>query len=227
MARSWKAGAAVTTLRNQVNTRFPKRDKTSDGIIGDAAHSSRTSDHNPNARGYVLALDIDEDFGAPGDNMRLADQLRELARTGKDGGRIKYIVYEDRIASATANNWAWRGTGYGHTKHIHISFTTKGEQDGSPFPLPIFDVKPKQLWDGHVPYFDEMMRASQADGDKSLASYRLATRLADMGFYSGTPKPCGEQGYPAKAVAAWQASIGATPTGRYGPVAHRRIFNTG
>lgn len=224
---AWKAGAAVLTLRDQINERFPKRDKASDGIKASSSHTAQNpfSDHEPNSRGYVLALDIDEDFGAKGDNMRLANQLRELAKSGKDGGRLKYVIYEDKIASGTSGNWAWRGSGYGHTKHIHVSFTSKGEQDGSPFPLPIFDqVKPKQHWDGHVPDYAEMLRASQTPGDVSLASWRLAARLADLGHYKGTPKPRGEQGYPAKAVAAWQESIGALGTGRYGPIAHKRIW---
>lgn len=224
---AWKAGAGVLALRDQVNKRFPKRDKASDGIKASSSHTVRNpnSDHEPNKNGYVLALDIDEDFGAKGDNMRLANQLRELAKAGKDGGRIKYVIYEDKIASGTSNNWAWRGSGYGHTKHIHVSFTSKAEKDGSPFPLPIFDVKPTQQWDGNVPMYEEMLRASKTPGDVSLASWRLATKLADMGFYSGTPRPRGEQGYPAKAVAAWQESIGALGTGKYGPVAHQRIWS--
>ena len=68
---------AAITLREQINRRFPKRDKASDGWIGDAKHAQRASDHNPDADGWVHALDIDDDFGAPGDAQRLADQLLE------------------------------------------------------------------------------------------------------------------------------------------------------
>lgn len=139
MARLVKAGV---TLRDQINTRFPKRDKASDGWIGDAAHQARPSDHNPDSRGLVHALDIDEDFGKPGDALAFADQLIALARAGKDGGRLKYVVYENRIASATYPDkaWRWRAGNWGHTKHIHVSFTDKAERDGSPFPLPILRV---------------------------------------------------------------------------------------
>lgn len=81
-----------------------------------------------------------------------------------------------------------------------------------------------QLWDGVVPDIEGIYGA-EAEGLANPAAWRLACRLADLGHYSGTVKPRGEQGYPAKAVASWQQSIGADPTGRYGPKAHARIFD--
>ena len=93
--------AAGVTLRNQINFRFPKRDKASDGCIGDSAHAKRRgwglngkgSYHNPAPNGYVHAIDIDEDFGRRGDSMKLALQLAEYCRLGLDNGRIAHIVY--------------------------------------------------------------------------------------------------------------------------------------
>jgi hypothetical protein len=46
-----KLVAAGVTLRDQLNDRFPKRDKRSDGWIGDYAHSTRASLHNPDKDG--------------------------------------------------------------------------------------------------------------------------------------------------------------------------------
>ena len=78
------------------------------------------------------------------------------------------------------------------------------------------------LWDGVVPIYDNILDAEDND-TANPAVWRLASRLADLGFFQGVPVR-GVQKYPAKAVAAWQESIGAKPTGIYGPIAHDRIF---
>jgi len=140
--------AGGVTLRNQVNKRWPKRDKRSDGWIGDKAHAGRQSDHNPDARGLVHALDIDADLDPkdPGAAQRLANQIVAYADSGIPGAnRIKYVVFNDQIASGTYANsmWKWRGSGYGHMHHIHVSFSTKGENNAQTFPLPILNTPKK------------------------------------------------------------------------------------
>jgi hypothetical protein len=136
------------TLRNQVNKRWPKRDKRSDGWIGDKAHAGRQSDHNPDARGLVHALDIDADLDPkdPGAAQRLANQIVAYAASGIPGAnRIKYVVFNDQIASGTYANsmWKWRGSGYGHFRHLHISFSAKGENNAQTYPLPILNTPKK------------------------------------------------------------------------------------
>lgn len=145
---AWRPVAGITTLRKQIDKRFPKRDKSSDGVIGNREHAARVSDHNPDSRGLVHALDIDADFGPPGADyaQKLANQLVAYAASGLPGSnRIKYVVFNDRIASGTYENsmWKWRGSGYGHRHHVHVSFTTKGENNAQKFPLPILDTPKK------------------------------------------------------------------------------------
>jgi hypothetical protein len=140
--------AGGVTLRNQVNARFKRRDKSADGWIGDKAHAARVSDHNPDSRGIVHALDIDADLDPsdPTAAQRLANQIVAYAASGLPGAnRIKYVVFNDRIASGTyeASKWSWRGKGYGHRHHIHVSFTTKGENNAQKFPLPILNTPKK------------------------------------------------------------------------------------
>lgn len=141
--------AAGVELRKQVDKRWPGRSRRGDGWIGDAAHQARKSDHNPDGRGWVHAIDIDADLDKndPKAAQKLADQLVEYARSGLPGSdRIKYVVHNDRIASGTYRDtwWKWRGRGYGHQHHIHVSFTNKVPVTGRrPFPLPILDT-PKQ-----------------------------------------------------------------------------------
>jgi hypothetical protein len=133
MAKLCKAGVQ---LREQIDDSFPGRSRSADGWIGDAAHKSRRSDHNPTREGWVFALDIDSDLqsdkSAPFD---LADQLRILGRSDR---RLKYIIFNRRIASRRSL-WRWRKyTGINpHLGHIHVSFTRKGKLDGSFFKAPI------------------------------------------------------------------------------------------
>jgi hypothetical protein len=227
--------AGGVTLRDQVNKKWVSRDKSSDGWIGDSAHAAnvgwgtngRGSYHNPDPNGIVHAIDLDEDFLGKGKGQKIAkefaEQLATYCRERKDGGRIAHIVYEGQVASATANNWYFRGSGFGHFQHIHISFTNKADRDGSPFNLPIFGSD--ELWDGKVPEFSNVMAAMNDPSLKNLASYRLACRLHDLGFFKGEPVKY-EQGYPWKSVAAWQKSKGynVQPPGTYGRIAHRKIF---
>jgi hypothetical protein len=143
--------AAGVTLRAQINKRWPTREKASDGWIGDRAHAARKSDHNP-LNGWVYALDVDADLLGPGKKARsrkvaqeLADQLIEYARSGEPGSeRIKYVVFNDHIASGTYSKqfWTWRKGSWGHFDHIHVSFTDVHPVTGRrKFPLPIFSQK--------------------------------------------------------------------------------------
>ena len=126
-------------LREQIDDSYPDRDRTADGWIGDARHSARPSDHNPDEQGIVRAIDIDRDLSGkakPDFASDLADQLRLCAKRGDK--RISYIIFNSRIASSK-KRWAWRpydGVN-SHKHHIHISFTKKGDTDGSFFNIPM------------------------------------------------------------------------------------------
>jgi len=126
-------------LRLQVDDNYPDRDRTSDGWIGDTRHSARPSDHNPDSTGVVRAIDIDRDLSgkAKPDLMPdLADQIRLCAKRGDK--RISYVIFNGRIASSK-KAWAWRpydGINK-HNHHCHISFTKKGDADGSFFNIPM------------------------------------------------------------------------------------------
>ena len=139
MTNSYKLCKAGQQLRLQVDDSYPDRDRTSDGWIGDTRHQARPSDHNPDAEGIVRAIDIDRDLSgkAKPDLMPdLADQLRLCAKRGDK--RISYIIFDGRIASSK-KAWAWRTyTGINkHNHHCHISFTKKGDADGSFFNVPM------------------------------------------------------------------------------------------
>ncbi|WP_052459593.1 hypothetical protein [Tessaracoccus massiliensis] len=123
---SWHLAPSLVRLRSEINARWPNRDKRSDGTIGDAAHSARKSDHNPNSRGSVNAFDLDED----GPDMKLV-----LNRLIGDP-RVNYVIYE-RIIYSRSRNWIPRAyTGSNpHDKHLHVSIlqTRTAEQDTRPW----------------------------------------------------------------------------------------------
>lgn len=142
-----KLCAAGVTLRNQVNKKWPKRDKASDGWIGNLAHQATKSDHNPDmtAGGIVRAIDIDADLNVKTGDHALAEQLAEELRLhAKQLGatsRISYIIFQAQIASEKVA-WSWRPYSgqNAHNHHLHVSFNTRGDNDGAKFPLSIFKL---------------------------------------------------------------------------------------
>jgi len=128
-------------LREQFDDTFPDRDRRSDGWIADARHMSQgTSDHIPDAvTGIVRAIDVDRDVSgsAKPDLMPdIANQIRLAAKRGDK--RIAYVIFDGRIASSRMG-WRWRkySGSNPHNHHCHISFTTKGDTDGSFFNIPL------------------------------------------------------------------------------------------
>ena len=84
---SWHLAPALDRLRDEVNAKWPNRSKASDGTIGDAAHSSRTSDHNPNSRRSVNAMDI----------TAKGIDTDTLIAAAKRHPSVRYIIFNRRI----------------------------------------------------------------------------------------------------------------------------------
>jgi len=119
---------ALVRLRAEINTLWPGRDKSSDGWIGDTAHSARKSDHNPDypAGGIVRAIDVDKD-GIPTDAV-VAQIIRDP--------RVAYVIWNARIWENPA---AYPGRGYwrayaganAHRQHFHVSVRHGARWDGN------------------------------------------------------------------------------------------------
>jgi len=131
-------------LREQFDDTFSSRLRDSDGWVGDLRHSSRPSDHNPDAKtGVVRAIDVDRDVsGKPKPDLMpdIADQIRLCAKAGDK--RIAYIIFNGRIASSRMG-WRWRNYkgSSPHSHHCHISFTPKGDTDFTFFNIPLLGGK--------------------------------------------------------------------------------------
>ncbi len=103
---------------------FPGRKRASDGIMGDAAHQARPSDHN---KGLAVDITHDPSSGADGERIALA------AITDP---RVTYVIWNRRIYSRARAAEGWRlYTGSNpHTHHVHISVRPEARSDDGPWP---------------------------------------------------------------------------------------------
>lgn len=104
---------SLARLRTSVNTRWPGRDKRSDGWIGDAAHAARKSDHNPDkVTGVVRALDLDRD------GLHVPSVLAAML----SHGAVRYVIHRRRIyhVEQAFKPQVYKGENP-HEGHIHVS----------------------------------------------------------------------------------------------------------
>ncbi len=142
--------SAAYILLDQIDKRWPDRDKEFDNDSSDQESAEIAEDHRILEDGSVYALDIDSRIGPKG-KMRdglvadeLAAQLVDYVRKGTPGSeRIKSISYKNRVASGEYKDrfWVWRNTSCMCTQHIHITFKKLGYEDTRKFQLPIFNTK--------------------------------------------------------------------------------------
>ncbi len=121
MAKPWYVAYALDILLGQLNAIAPDRSRKSDGSIGDAAHSARASDHNPNnyrradGRYQVCARDFTNDLAGGLNVQRIVDLL--VAHADR---RIKYIIWNGRIWTPGVGWRPYTGDNP-HTLHAHVS----------------------------------------------------------------------------------------------------------
>ncbi len=149
----WVLVPCLVTLRAEFNTVAPKRDRGSDGSIGDSNHKSNSDhtpdedsdplrDHDADSKNEVHALDIDSSGPWPGGPAWFDAAVKRIVdrhRRGVDD-RLHYVIWNRQIASRDIQNWTWRAyksTTDPHTGHAHFSarYTTAQEQDTGPWGL--------------------------------------------------------------------------------------------
>lgn len=173
-----RAAKSLETLRKQLNDLFPNRSKVSDGGIGDAAHSSRKSDHNPNQFGVFRARDFTHD-----PKHLDCHALLKVLLASKDS-RIKYIIFNGFIYNVKHGfaKTTYKGLN-AHKQHLHLSVsdTPKTYDDDSLWNLTgltASDAKP-----------EHQERATEATtrptiqiGAKGELVRDLQTALVEFGF---------------------------------------------
>ncbi|HEX6888035.1 MAG TPA: peptidoglycan-binding protein [Candidatus Nanopelagicales bacterium] len=123
----WHVAPSLASLRDEVNARWPSRDRSSDGAVGDVRHQARTNSHNPVGGG-----------GGPGAGTRGSVHAIDLTARGIDvdlvlrsvigDHRVWYVIHGGRIWSRTYG-WAPQVyTGDPHTTHIHVNLREDSQE---------------------------------------------------------------------------------------------------
>lgn len=124
---AWRVARSLDKLLAQINAYAPNRSKISDGSIGDANHSSRVSDHNPDGRGIVHARDFTH---SPTRGFDAHAFVRRLANKDR---RIKYLISNRQISNPSISAGRWRPySGINpHTQHAHVSVVYSSLEDNT------------------------------------------------------------------------------------------------
>lgn len=142
LSKPWHPAPSVAAALAQATALWPNRSTRSDGIIGDAAHAARDSDHNPDYRGIVHAFDLTHDPANGVDCAVLAERLRTAGPgTASIDPRIRYAIWNGRIFAgplggrADIGEWRPYDGRDPHTNHLHVSigYTAAAETDTRPW----------------------------------------------------------------------------------------------
>lgn len=127
--RAWALAPALVVFTHQLRQVAPGARVDT---IGDADHSSRTSDHNPDRDRLVCALDV-FDSGALDDGV-LARELTDPEHRA-DWPRISYVINARRIWSPARAAEGWRPYDgpNPHDTHCHLSVTQAGKRHTRPW----------------------------------------------------------------------------------------------
>lgn len=140
---SWVLVPCLRQLFGEFDRIAPARSRASDGTVGDTAHQGEVSDHNPDETGRVPihdadkinevhAADVTAKLNEPGLDMeRVVQFLVARCRAGAEK-RLRYIIYNRRIWSASSG-WVQKiYTGASpHTEHAHFSASYETAHEAS------------------------------------------------------------------------------------------------
>lgn len=118
---TWYVNPAISSWREFVNKKYPKRNKASDGTIGDTRHAASVSEHNPDKDGTVDAWDMDVNLlGSSDQDGNAAEDaaVEALKREFEKQPWAQLWIHNSKIANRDVGNWKVRPYS-GPNKHDH------------------------------------------------------------------------------------------------------------
>jgi hypothetical protein len=146
--------------------RFPKRNKASDGIMGDVRHQKQKSDHNDGN-----AFDLTHD---PANGV----DCNILSRQVINDPRVTYVIWNREIynRSRAAEGWRRYSGKNPHTKHMHVSIKATSRNDLAPWIWSVTGAAPPTA-SVAPPYPGKVLRVNSKGADVHV----LQQRLKDLG----------------------------------------------
>lgn len=207
---------SLEILRAQINALSPNRDTSADGGIGNAEHSARISDHNPNTSGVVCARDFTHDPGHGIDSELLANKL-----LASRDARIKYVISNRKIASGDAGPkpWMWRDypvppnkNPHDHHFHISVKADPKYCDDDRPWKLDGLKVDPIKA--GAAPVVADPLLRRGASGPSVAKLQQILKIKPEDGIFGLRTEA---------AVVRFQSANGIATDGIVGPYTWKKL----
>jgi hypothetical protein len=152
--------------------RWPRRNKASDGIMGDARHQQRPSDHN---LGNAVDITHDPASGCIG-SVIAALAIRDP--------RVTYVIWNRRIYSLAraAEGWRRYNGDNPHTHHCHISIRATSRSDNRAWAWATAGGEAPQI---EEPPADEPRRPAGPRPGESTAYPNVPLRMGSRGALVG------------------------------------------
>ena len=194
---STPAACCLQALRDATAS-WPNRNRASDGIMGDAAHQKRKSDHND---GNAFDLTHDPAHGV---------DCNLLSRKVINDGRVTYVIWNGQIFNRDRAAEGWRPyTGPNpHNHHMHVSIRSTSRNLLSAWPWSsVAPSPPAQA----LPYPGTPLR----QGSQGEHVRTMQQRLKDRGKVVAVDGSFGPKTH--QVVVAFQMGKHLQPDGVVGP----------
>jgi Putative peptidoglycan binding domain len=183
----------------QASERWPNRNRAYDGIMGDAAHQKRKSDHNDGN-----AFDLSHD---PIHGVDCAVLSREVVKDK----RVTYVIFNREIYNRERATEGWRKYNgpSPHDHHMHVSIKATSRNDLADWPWAANGTSKVQPQTTSYPGHPVRL------GDLGESVYKVQKQLIEHGYPVACDKHFGPK--TQRAVIAFQKNKALFPDGIVGP----------